>query len=293
MSADAIAKKLSYDTTAVAKLLNVLVSSKYLRHNAGAYSLAPVSRKWLLESSKSSLRDNILYRPLEWEAFDRMEGFIRTGEFYDVHSNMPAEYWPIYQRGMRSLARMSAAEVALRTPIAPAAKDMLDVGGSHGLYSVQFCLRYPNLNAVVLDLPAAIQSAKPLLAEAGMNGRVVHRAGDALTEDLGQEAWDLVFMSQIVHHFDAPGNQSLFKKVAQALRPGGVLAIVEMLRPEVPSSTNQTSAVLDLLFAATSRSGTWSKQELESWQIGAGLAPNKLIRIRTAPGVVIHSAKKQ
>jgi hypothetical protein len=45
------------------------------------------------------------------------------------------------------------------------------------------------------------------LAKEGMADRVIHRAGNALTEDLGTEVYDLVFMAAVVHHFDDRTNR--------------------------------------------------------------------------------------
>jgi hypothetical protein len=62
---------------------------------------------------------------------------------------------------MFQLARMGVDEVAAKAPLPAAAKAMLDVGGSHGLYSVAFC--------------RAINT----------ESRVRHRAGNILEDDLG------------------------------------------------------------------------------------------------------------
>jgi chemotaxis methyl-accepting protein methylase len=55
-----------------------------------------------------------------------------------------------------------------------------------------------------------------------MGDRVVHRAGNALTDDLGTGAYDIVLIAQVVHHFTADQNRELAERVARALRPGGV-----------------------------------------------------------------------
>jgi predicted O-methyltransferase YrrM len=90
---------------------------------------------------------------------------------------------------------------------------MLDIGGSHGYISVAMCRRYPDLRAVILDLPSAIKHAAPILAKEGMGDRVTHRAGDALTEDLGANAWDFVYVSQLLHHFDEATNREFAPRV--------------------------------------------------------------------------------
>jgi hypothetical protein len=51
-------------------------------------------------------------------------------------------------------------------------------------------------------------------------------------------------------------------------------------------------ALLDLYFALTSQSGTWSVEEITGWQRGAGLDPLKTIRLRTAPGTAEVIARK-
>ena len=234
----------------------------------------------------------MLHRFLEWTAIEHFEDFVRTGRPLHVHDGMPPEYWETYQKGMRSNAGLSAPEVARRTPVPLGARTMLDLGGSHGLYSVALCRCHPGLSAVVLDLPEAVEHAAPLLSKEKMGERVVHRAGNVLTEDLGREAWDLVFVSHLVHHFDARTNRDLVCRIARSLRPGGVHAILDVLRLPFPGCGGQTGGLLDLFFAVTSESGTWSPEELARWQSDAGLALCKPIRLLTVPGAAIQAATK-
>ena len=110
------------------------------------------------------------------------------------------------------------------------ARDVLDIGGSHGYYSVALCRRHEGLRSVVLDLPEAVERA-PLLAAEDMGDRVVHRAGNAVEADLGTEAYDLIFTANLVHHLSEEHNRDLATRAARALRPGGVFAILEPFRP--------------------------------------------------------------
>jgi len=166
------------------------------------------------------------------------------------------------------------------------ASAMLDIGGSHGYISVAMCRRYANLRAEILDLPAAVAHAAPILAKERMGDRVVHRAGDALTDDFGTNQWDLVFVSQLLHHFNETTNREFARRAARALKPGGVFVILELTRPSSPQDVGQVGALLDLYFALTSQSGTWSVEEMSAWQREAGLASQKPIRLRTMPGAV-------
>ena len=126
-----------------------------------------------------------------------------------------------------------------------------------------------------------------------MGDRVVHRAGNALTEDLGTEAWDVVFVSSLVHHFDDATNRALAQRIARSLRPGGIFVIQEHFRSATPGQAGQIGALLDLFFAFTSEAGTWSFEEMAGWQREAGLKPLKPIKFVTAPGNGQQAAVKR
>src|SRR5690606_7434529 len=222
----------------------------------------------------------------------RLGAFLDTGEPLDFHATMSTDEWALYQRGMRSLARLAVPETVRRTPVPNGARRLLDVGGAHGAFSVALCARYPDLHAVVLDLPEAVEQAAPLLHEAaaaeGVAERVCHRAADVLTADLGADAFDLIFVNQLLHHFDAAAGRALVGRLARALRPGGVLVVQDMMH----GSGDQLGALADLYFALTSAAGTRAPVEIAGWQREARLAPRRPLRFRTLPGIGQQSAMR-
>jgi SAM-dependent methyltransferase len=293
LTAADVAAKLGTEREATGKLLNALTGLGYLRAAGNGFVLSSGARRWLVAGSPRSLRDWVLEQELlEWRWLEHLEDFVRTGHTVQAHDALSDDAWGVYQRGMRSVAGLSAAEVARRVPVPKGAQRMLDIGGSHGYYSVVICRRHPGLRSVVLDLPQAICHAAPLLAQEGMGDRVVHRAGDATTDDFGTAAFDLVFIGNAVHHFDVPTNRDLARRAARALRPGGFFVILDFVRPRSPKDAGQVGTLNDLFFALSSASGTWSSEELAQWQRGAGLEPRKPIRIRTSPDAVIQAAVK-
>jgi SAM-dependent methyltransferase len=281
------------DHEATAKLMNTLVGCRYLRHRHGRYELTPKARKWVLRSSPNSIADKLLLQYDEWDIVAKYEDYVTTGQPLDVHSSLTDEgAWDRYQRGMRALASISAEEVAKRLPVPPGATTMLDIGGSHGYYSVCACRRHDGLRATILDLPQAVEHAAPILARESMGERGTHRAGSALSDELGNDAWDVVFVSQLVHHFTDTQNRGLMRRIAQALKPGGVCVLLDTLRPSSPEGAGGIGAVLDLYFAATSRSGTWSLETMQGWQRDAGLGVEKPLPLRTLSGAAMVVGRK-
>jgi SAM-dependent methyltransferase len=291
-SADEIAEACGTDPRATAKLMNLLVTMRYLRHHDGEYTLARQVKRWLLADSCGSVRDVILMKELEWSWIDQLETFVRDGRPLDVHGTMSTEDWSAYQRGMRAQATPLASWLARRVPVPAGAKDMLDIGGSHGYFSVVLCRRHPQLRATVLDLPDAVEHAAPLLEREAMGDQVVLRAGDALTDDLGEGAYDLILVFSLVHHFDDATNRLLVSRAARALRPGGYLVIGDALRPSSPGKGGQQGAFFDLYFALTSESGLWTYDEMRSWQVAAGLIPRKSISLVPGGGFVLQVAER-
>jgi SAM-dependent methyltransferase len=289
-SASEIAEACAIDARAAEKLMTLLVGMRYLRRSRdGVYRLTKLSRRWLLQGSSTSVRDMVLMKFLEWRWIEGMDRFVRTGEPLDVHAAMSADDWRLYQRGMRAQAGILGGLLARRVPMPPNATAMLDIGGSHGYLSVGLCRRHPHLRSVVLDLPEAIEEAAPLLAAEEMGERIVHRAGNALTDDLGEEQYDLILAFSLVHHFDDATNRSLAARCARALRPGGLYVIGDLMRPGAPGRASAMDLFYDFYFALISRSGLWSFAEMADWQRAAGLTPRKpmWLFLRQGPGLQI------
>jgi SAM-dependent methyltransferase len=292
LTCETLSERIETDPRATGKLLDSLVASDYLTRNSDRYGLAPTARKWLLADSPNSLRDFVLFREHQWDLLKGYEDFVRTGVPAGLHPGMPPEGWPAYQRAMRAVAGLVAEEVCRRLRPPDGATAMLDIGGSHGFFSVSMCRRYPDLRATVLDLPEAVAGAAAILAREDMGDRVTHRCGDALLDDLGDACWDVVLMAQLAHHFDAESNRALASRIAAALKPGGVFAMVEVERPGDGSRTGQSRALMDLYFAFTSESGTWTAEEMAQWQAQAGLEARRPIRLRRSPGAIIQVGVK-
>ena len=293
LDSNGVATRLGTHVEATHKLLSALAGAGYLEaKEQSRFALGPVARRWLTKDASTPLGDHMELMFLVWRWMERYEDYVRTGASYDVHADLRPEDWNLYQRGMRSLAGISAREVAWRTPVPRGARDMIDVGGSHGYYSVALCRRHRALRSTVIDLPRAIEHAAPILEREGMGDRVVQLAADALDHDFGEQCVDVVLVSNLAHHFDEGQNRALTRKLARALRPGGVLVIQEMMRPTSLERAGATGALADLYFGVLSEAGTWSPQDIASWQRDAGLAPLSPLMLLTAPGLGQQSARK-
>jgi 2-polyprenyl-3-methyl-5-hydroxy-6-metoxy-1,4-benzoquinol methylase len=277
-TADEVAAACKTHPRATRQLLDCLTGLEYVKHSDGRYVLHPRMRKWLLRDSPTSVVDKLIFQLTEWSWMGQLEDFVRTGEPLNFHANMTRQEWAQYQEGMRDLSATLSLEVAKKLKLPANASHMLDIGGSHGLYSIALCRKYPKLISTILELPGAVDRATQIAARQGLGDRVKHQVGNALTDDLGEGTYDLVFISNVVHHFSVPENVMLAKKVKRALKPGGQYVVGEFPRGEKPGEGGAIGATADLYFALTSASGTWSVTEIQAWMREAGLTVMKPVR---------------
>jgi len=283
-TAEQIAAECKTDLRATTQLIDCLVGLGYLNYNNGQYALKKKFHKWLLKDSESNLIGKLRFQLYEWNWMANLEEYVRTGKPMDFHYKMNAEEWASYQNGMRDLSINSAKELGKKLKLKTGATDMLDIGGSHGLYSIEICKHHPGLSSTILELPGAINEASNIAAKYGLSDKIHYKAGNALTDDLGENKYDLIMINNVVHHFTNEQNIELAKKIARALKPGGLYAIGEFIRLNKPGEGGAVAATAGLYFALISSSGTWSTQEMRSWMDKAGLKPEKPISLMNLPG---------
>jgi 2-polyprenyl-3-methyl-5-hydroxy-6-metoxy-1,4-benzoquinol methylase len=278
------------DTAATKNLLDCLVGIGYLRWKNGSYSIKPRYYKWLLKEYPSNLIGKLRFQLIEWDWMAKLEEYVKTGKPLNFHYSMKPEEWAHYQEGMRDLSVNTARELAGKIKLQAGAGRMLDIGGSHGLFSIELCKKNPSLSSTILELPGAIDRASAIAAKENLTERVKYKPGNALTDDLGDQEYDLIMINNVVHHFTAAENFALAKKVAKALKPGGIYAIGEFIRLETPGEGGVVGSTAGLYFSLTSSSGTWSESEMRSWQSEAGLKTIKTIGLMTLPGWKVLTA---
>lgn len=291
-TSDEIATACKTHPVATKQLLDCLVGIGYLNWNDGNYSLKSKFHKWLLKESESNVIGKLRFQLLEWEWMAKLEDYVRTGKTLEMHGSISPQDWKFYQEGMRDLSINVAKEVAPKIPVSNNATAMLDIGGSHGLFSIELCKKHPSLSSTIMELPGAIEAASAIAKRYDTKGRVNYVAGNALTDDLGKEKYDLIMINNVVHHFTSEQNFALSKKIGTALKPGGIYAIGEFIRQSKPGEGGVVASTTSLYFSLTSSSGVWSLDEMQTWQRSAGLRIEKPVAPLSLPGWKILIARK-
>jgi len=195
-----LAQVLHVDADTLELMLRLLRSADYLTIDVDRrYALTQRRRAELLQESPDRVAPVVTVLEMWWDRLARMDRLLETGTGLDLHNQMrdPRE-WAAYQSAMFALARRAAPMVATAVPVKPGARRLLDIAGSHGLFGALIARAHPPMRAEVLDLPQAVDHARHLGYAEGLDDLVTWRAGDALTDDLG-DGYDEVFLGNILH----------------------------------------------------------------------------------------------
>lgn len=227
-----IARNTSMSHEGVELLVDAFVVGGYLAHKGDKYGLSAEGAKWLVKSSPAYLGNLVRYFETLYDRWNYLEHSLDKGQpprrYYEKFSD---EDWRVYVLGMRDLARLLMARVQKRIALPANPKSLLDLGGSHGLYAVECCRRYPTLKAQVIDFAEALRHADSIVREEGMEGSVTLSAGDFLTMELPAHQ-DGILAFNIIHGLSADENRHLITRALGALVPGGKLYILDQLKGE-------------------------------------------------------------
>ena len=180
----------------------------------------------------------------------RPEDAERTRSFLDA----------LYRRSADSAAD-TASWIACRVQDRTSA---LDLGGGHGRYAHELGLR--GMNPTLFDLPLPAELARERF---GDDIRVL--AGDYKLDPLGGP-YGVALLSNIVHGEDAAANESLIRKVAGELEPGGWLVIKDMFLDEQGRDPENAAFFNTTMLYYTEGGRSYSLRDARVWCVSAGLA---------------------
>jgi 2-polyprenyl-3-methyl-5-hydroxy-6-metoxy-1,4-benzoquinol methylase len=201
--------------------------------------------------------------------------------------------WATQQRAMLETARPIAPWVAEQVPVRDGAVQLLDIGGSHGLYGAMICRRHPPMKSTVLDVPDAVEHARELARQEGLDDVVTHKPGNALKDDLDSRSMDVVFLGNVVHHLTIEQNKSLLGRIKTALRPGGTVALWDIRFPENGSEPDLFSDGFALFFRIASSTRCYREGELVQWLEDAGFIEVEIHRPPVPTHLLVVGWKRQ
>ena len=187
--------------------------------------------------------------------------------FYEWLSDKP-DVAATYQKFMMSLAVLNMPE--LLKAISFKNEKVLDIGGSHGLYSIALCRKYKDIDVTIIDSEYSMHLLHNNIDEAGLAQRIHTITADFKTHSL-ENNYDAILLFNVLHEHNEQENLPIIQKIYNSLNPGGRVIILESLRERklTPVATYGLR-IYDLLFFHFLGGQNYPYNDIKNWLNGIG-----------------------
>lgn len=265
LSAEEVAAQAGTEDDATARLLDALTAMGLLSKEDGLYANTEAAAAYLCRSSNQYLGYMILHHHHLVDRWRNLDESVRTGK--PVHGSpggdgdeADKEEREAFLMGMYNNANLMAPQIVRQIDL-KGRRRLLDMGGGPGTYAIWFCRQYPELSAVVFDLPTTKPFAEKVIEEAGMNDRIGFEPGSYLDQDL-PGGFDVVWMSHILHGEGFADCHDMVQRAWNALEPGGMVIIHEFIMNDERSGPAFAALFSLNMLVATDEGRAYTEKEI-------------------------------
>lgn len=276
-------------------LCDGLAAMGFLTKSDGRYALTPDSALFLNRKSPVYVGDSYKFLTSETitENFRLLTDAVRKGRtaVSEEGSLVPENpSWVVFARAMAPMMNLVAQMMAERLEARAGKKwKVLDIAAGHGMYGIELARQNPNAEITAVDWRNVLEVAKQNAQQAGVAPRYRAIPGSAFDVEFGS-GYDLVLLTNFLHHFDAPTIEKFLRKVRAALVPGGRAVTIEFV-PNDDRVSPPFAATFGLVMLAGTPSGdTYTFREYETMFRSAGFAKIEMVPLPPSPSTMIVSA---
>ncbi|MBA2646428.1 MAG: methyltransferase domain-containing protein [Pyrinomonadaceae bacterium] len=295
-TAQSIAQSCAASERGVRILCDYLTVIGFLTKEDGRYELTPDSSMFLDRRSPAYVggATEFLLSPLLTDGFKDIAAAVRKGGtvMKDAGTVTPENpVWVDFARGMAPLIGMPAQLMA-QLVIGESKQKMkvLDIAAGHGLFGIAFAQANPNAEVVAQDWQQVLEVAQENARAAGVSERFTTLPGSAFEVEFGT-GFDVILLTNFLHHFDAPTCEELLRKVHAALGEGGRAVTLEFV-PNEDRVSPPGAAMFSLVMLGSTPSGdAYTFSEFESMFRNAGFSHSEFHPLPPTMEQVVISQK--
>ena len=277
-------------------LCDFLTIMGFLTKSEGNYSLTVDSAMFLDKKSPAYMggATQFMLSPMLTEGYKDFTAAVRKGGVAASEEGTIAPDNPIWVNFANAMSPLMAMPAELMARLAdPEAKQklkILDIAAGHGLFGIAFAKNNPNAEVVALDWANVLEVAKQNAAKAGVADRYSTKPGSAFDVDFGV-GYDIVLLTNFLHHFDPPTNETLLRKVHAALNPGGRAVTLEFVPNEDRVTPPESASFAVMMLGSTPAGDAYTFTELEKMMTAAGFGKSEFHQLPPSIQQVVISHK--
>jgi ubiquinone/menaquinone biosynthesis C-methylase UbiE len=166
---------------------------------------------------------------------------------------------------------------------------VLDIAAGHGVFGVEIAKRFPYAEIVAVDWENVLTVALENATAAQLGNRYQTIAGSAFDIDYGKN-YDIVLLTNFLHHFDQPTCEALLRKVHDSLKPNGHVMTLEFVPNDDRISPESADFALVML-ATTPAGDAYTFNELDSMFRNAGFGHSDIYAVPNSKEHVVITHK--
>jgi SAM-dependent methyltransferase len=210
---------------------------------------------------------------------ERSDIAVRVFDNESVEEGVVAPEHPIWVKFARAMASMTAMPSRLMAKLVDEKADrnlkILDIAAGHGLYGIAFAKNNPQAEIVALDWAPVLEVAKENARNAAVSDRYRTIEGSAFDVEYGS-GYDLVLLTNFLHHFGTAACETLLRKVRAALADGGRAVTLEFVPNEDRISPPEAAGFSMIMLGGTPSGDAYTFSELERMFSNAGFARSEI-----------------
>ncbi len=265
----------------VRMLCDGLAAAGIITKDGGRYALDPETGPLLDRRSPIYIGCAIdfMASPMVRQGFATLTEAVRKGgTAVDEQGSIAPEHpvWVDFAHAMAPVATFSAQLLAVLLD-AGAGKPwkVLDIAAGHGMFGITLAQHNPHARITALDWPNVLTVAVENARKIGVADRFDTIPGDAFSVGYGS-GYDLILLTNILHHFDTAACEKLLRRVHAALAPGGRAVTLEFV-PDASRVTPVEAAGFALTMLAMTPAGdAYTFAEYEPMFARAGFVRSEL-----------------
>lgn len=277
-------------------LCDAMTVMGFLRKQDNQYDLSEMSAAFLNRHSPAYCGGAIefLMSPPQRRGFDDLTNAVRQGgtTVTDEGSLTPdSEMWVRFARGMMGMMMPAAQMIAECVGFESDRKlKVLDIAAGHGIFGITVAQKYRNAEIYAVDWANVLQVASENAGKFGVAARHHLIEGSAFDVEYG-DGYDVVLLTNFLHHFDKQTNEKLLRKIHKSLADGGRVMTLEFV-PNNDRISPPSEAMFSLvMLAATPAGDAYTFAELKEMFENAGFSSNEHIPLGLLPQHLIVSTK--
>jgi precorrin-6B methylase 2 len=257
-------------------LCDYLTIIGFLTKEDNSYRLTQDSAVFLNRNSPAFLGGAIefLLSPMLVDGFTNLTAAVRKGGTALPEEGSIAPEHPVWVHFARAMAPMMAMPAQMMAEIinqqVPQRKlKVLDIAAGHGVFGIAVAGRFPEAEITALDWPNVLEVAQENARRAGISERYKILPGSAFEVDYGND-YDLILLTNFLHHFDPQTCEGLLRKVRAALRDNGKAVTLEFVPNDDRISPPGPAMFSMVMLGSTPHGDAYTFVELERMFAGAG-----------------------